>query len=296
MKIGLDFQIVEQLIAGKFGTFDVACPLCGPERRSNINQRRRVLRIWRTTDGFATFRCARCEEDGFVRRENVGADNASATSKIGAARRVRERKVHDEAADRQRAKARWLWGRRQPLIASIAERYLRETRGYGGALPETIGYLPQSGEHCACMISALGLNITMGATEAQAVHLTKLAPDGRKAGTESDKIVVGSPRGAPIVLAPVNDGLGLVIAEGIEDALSVQRQPAWAHGPPGARRCFPILPMWCRVMSNASPASSTTTKLGAGNPMSSPQSLRRGASKPVCFIRRGVALHDHGRK
>jgi hypothetical protein len=232
MKTGLDFQIVEQLIGGKFGTFDVACPLCGPERRSNINQRRRVLRIWRASDGFATFRCARCEEEGFVRPENVGADNPPATKKIDAARNP-EKKVHDEAAERQRAKARWLWGRRRPLIASIAERYLRETRGYHGALPETIGYLPESGEHCACMISALGLTATMGAIEVQAVHLTKLAPDGRKAGTESDKIVVGSPRGAPIVLAPVNDGLGLIIAEGIEDALSVHEATgmgAWAAG------------------------------------------------------------------
>jgi hypothetical protein len=245
MKTGLDFQIVEQLIGGKFGTFDVACPLCGPERRSHVNQARRVLRIWRTSDGFATFRCSRCEEEGFVRRERVGADNPPATNKIGAARWNPEKKVDDEAADRQRAKARWLWGRRQPLIASIAERYLRETRGYHGAQPETIGYLPKSGEHCACMISALGLTATMGALEVQAVHLTKLAPDGRKAGTETDKIVVGSPRGAPIVLAPVNDGLGLIIAEGIEDALSVHEATgmgAWSAG------SAPLLPYLADVV------------------------------------------------
>jgi Toprim domain-containing protein len=164
---------------------------------------------------------------------------------IGAGRP--EKKVHDATVDRQRAKARWLWARRQPLIASVAERYLRETRGYGGALPESIGYLPESGEHCACMISALGLSTAAGEIELQAVHLTKLAPDGRKAGTESDKIVVGSPRGAPIVLAPVNDGLGLIIAEGIEDALSVHEATgmgAWAAG------SAPLLPYLADVVPN----------------------------------------------
>jgi Toprim domain-containing protein len=53
------------------------------------------------------------------------------------------------------------------------------------------------------------------------VHLTRLAVDGScKAGTERDKIMVGNCRGSPIVLAPVNDLLGLVVAEGIEDTLS----------------------------------------------------------------------------
>jgi hypothetical protein len=89
------------------------------------------------------------------------------------------------------------------------------------------------------------LSAATGATEVQAVHLTKLAPDGRKAGTESDKIVVGSPRGAPIVLAPVNDGLGLIIAEGIEDALSVHEATgmgAWAAG------SAPLLPYLADVV------------------------------------------------
>jgi hypothetical protein len=244
MKTGLDFQIVDQLVGGKFGTFDVACPLCGPERQSHVNQKRRVFRIWRTDDGFASFRCARCEEEGFVCRENGRADNAPATSKISANRRYLEKKA-DEAADRQRAKARWLWGRRRPLVGSIAERYLRETRGYGGALPEAIGYLPESGENYACMISALRLNSVRGAAEVQAVHLTKLASVGRKAGTEADKIVVGSPRGAPIVLASINDGLGLIIAEGIEDALSVHEATgmgAWAAG------SAPLLPYLADVV------------------------------------------------
>jgi hypothetical protein len=43
----------------------------------------------------------------------------------------------------------------------------------------------------------------------------------------------GSPCGRPLVLAPMNDLLGVVIAEGIEDALSVHQETglgAWAAG------------------------------------------------------------------
>jgi Toprim domain len=51
--------------------------------------------------------------------------------------------------------------------------------------------------------------------------MTKLTADGRKYPGEPVKIMLGSAPGVPIVLAPVNDLLGLVITEGIEDGLSV---------------------------------------------------------------------------
>jgi hypothetical protein len=66
------------------------------------------------------------------------------------------------------------------------------------------------------------------------VHLTLLRADGSgKAGTGRDKIMVGSSAGAPIVIAPMRDGLGLAITEGIEDALSVHMATglgAWSAG------------------------------------------------------------------
>jgi hypothetical protein len=68
----------------------------------------------------------------------------------------------------------------------------------------------------------------------EAVHLTRLATDGSgKAGTEIDKMIIGTPRGTPIVLAPITDGLGLAITEGIEDALSIHEATGlgvWAAG------------------------------------------------------------------
>jgi hypothetical protein len=62
------------------------------------------------------------------------------------------------------------------------------------------------------------------------VHITKLKLDGSsKADTERNKIIIAGCVGSPIVLAPVNDLLGLAIGAGIEDALSTGLG-GWAAG------------------------------------------------------------------
>jgi len=69
------------------------------------------------------------------------------------------------------------------------------------------------------------------------VQLTYLQRDGRgKAPIEPQKRSIGREHSAPIALASLNDGLGLVIAEGIEDALSIHLGTglgAWAAGGAG---------------------------------------------------------------
>jgi Toprim domain len=118
---------------------------------------------------------------------------------------------------------------------------LREVRGYRGLLPATLGYLAPSTGFPPAMIAAFGMatetlpgEMVIDDAAVRGVHLTRLKPDGSgKAGTDRDKIMIGKSLGAPIVLAPVNDGLGLVIAEGIEDALSIHDATglgAWAAG------------------------------------------------------------------
>ena len=67
MQTGLDLKIIDILTGGRIGTFDVACPLCGPQRRKPTNQRRHVLRVWRIDIGYAGFHCARCGERGYAR-------------------------------------------------------------------------------------------------------------------------------------------------------------------------------------------------------------------------------------
>jgi hypothetical protein len=74
------------------------------------------------------------------------------------------------------------------------------------------------------------------AADVTGVHITRLTPDGRKAPVDPVKIMLGECAGKPIVLAPVNDGLGLAITEGIEDGLSVFKETGlgvWAAGSAG---------------------------------------------------------------
>jgi hypothetical protein len=138
-----------------------------------------------------------------------------------------------------------LWRARQPVAGTIAERYLRDARGYGGPLPETIAFLPARGAYPPAMIGAFGLArevepgvIAIADGAVTGAHLTRLKPDGSAKAAfedpdESAKIMVGYSTGSPIVLAPPNDGLGLALAEGIEDALSVHEATglgAWAAG------------------------------------------------------------------
>jgi hypothetical protein len=141
----------------------------------------------------------------------------------------------------QRDKAAWLWSQRQPIAGTIAETYLREARGIACPLPATMGYLPsRKPEHRDALIAAFAFadELEPGTIAAPhgvgAVHLTLLREDGSgKADCKPDKIVVGSPGGLPIVIAAPNDLLGLAIAEGIEDALSVYAATglgAWAAG------------------------------------------------------------------
>jgi hypothetical protein len=238
MTIGLD--IIDQLTGGRFGTHDVPCPVCGP-RKSAQGQRKRKLRVWRVEPSFATFHCVRCGDSGFAfNRDSAPPDP------------VKLVKARTEAVERDRAlraerlsKARWLWSQRRPIAGSIAERYLREARGYGGLLPPTLGILLARGEHPPAMIAAFGLAhevepgvITIAESAVTGVHLTRLHPDGSGKATFEDpdepaKVMLGYSSGSPIVLAPPNDGLGLGIAEGIEDCLSIHDSTGlgvWAAG------------------------------------------------------------------
>jgi hypothetical protein len=229
---------IERLADGLVGVHDLPCPLCGPKRRNPASQRKRVLRIWSLQSGFAGFYCARCGESGYVR-------NGLVTSRLDPPTLER---IQAEAAERDRfttAKrletARWLWKQRQPLLGSIAEKYLRQARGYHGPLPATLGFLPARGGDEPAMIAAFGLpsepepgRLVIADDAVCGVHITRLAPDGsKKAGTDVDKKMIGRSLGWPIVLAPANDLLGLVITEGIEDALSLHEVTglgAWAAG------------------------------------------------------------------
>jgi hypothetical protein len=125
----------------------------------------------------------------------------------------------------------------------LAETYLRETRGYQGPLPATLRFLPADDKYPPTMVGAFGLAeepesgvLTIGDDAITGIHLTRLTADGRKQDGEKAKTFLGLSSGSPIVLAPVNDLLGLAATEGIEDALSAHDATglgAWAAGSAG---------------------------------------------------------------
>ena len=79
--------------------------------------------------------------------------------------------------------------------------------------------------------------------------LARRATDGSdKADIEKQKLVIARPLGKPIVLAPVNDLMGLALSEGIEDALTATSRPVSAHG-------LPAQPATRRPSSTSSPTT-----------------------------------------
>jgi hypothetical protein len=234
----LAFGTLAALARDRFGRFDVACPACGPDRRSPTNGRRRVLRVWRHEPDFLTYYCCRCGLKGSARRD-------------GARRRIDPQRLehaHADAAARdaryarsQLEKARALYRMARPAPGTPAETYLR-SRGLTAPIPPTIRFLkPGKPEHHPAIIVPFGLpnepepGMVAIRTEAiVGVHLTLLKPDGsEKAAVEPNKLTVGRSIGSPIVLAPCNDLLGMAIAEGVEDAMSIHQATglgAWAAG------------------------------------------------------------------
>src|SRR5438105_2550954 len=99
------------------------------------------------------------------------------------------------------------------------------------------------------MIAAFGMPleiepgiISLSPSAVQAIHVTRLKCDGSaKAGTDKDKIMIGSPRASPIALAAISDSLGLAVVEGIEDGLSVHEATGLAVWAAGSAALMPAL-------------------------------------------------------
>jgi len=210
-------------IAGKSTTeiLDLQCPSCGPHCRTAANRVRRVMRVWTRIDGTQAFSCIRCGAKGSLNAETKPAGSSRSSS--------------TDLAQRTRL-ARRLWTASTALPQTPGETYLRRARGYNGPLPPTLRYLPARENHPHALVAAFGLVSEIACGELAspeappAIHLTRLAPN---ALDRLDKIMIGPVSGHPIVLATVNDGLGLMIAEGIEDALSLHEATglgAWAAG------------------------------------------------------------------
>jgi hypothetical protein len=230
------------------------CPVCGGTDRFSIHTRKQV------------FNCRGCGIAGDVIKLVQHLDNCTFVSAVETligddvrpqASPPATKKIHDNYEGEQHRKAAWLWSQRKPIIGSIAELYLG-SRGIPCVLPATLGFLPACGEYPPAMIACFGLceepepSLIVSPRNVEAVHLTKLKPDGSgKADVELNKITIGSPGNLPIVIAPPNDLLGLAITEGIEDALTVHQTTSLGAWVAGSASRIPKLADVIRATSSA---------------------------------------------
>jgi hypothetical protein len=142
-------------------------------------------------------------------------------------KRQREAEAH---AGTQLQKASRLWGRGKPADGTVVETYLASRGIRFQPLPATLRYLPPNPPQYPYpkMLAAFGLAaepipglVVMTTRGFQGLHVTELLPDGSgKAPETPDKWMLAQSFGTPIVLRPVNDNGGLLVAEGLETALS----------------------------------------------------------------------------
>lgn len=160
----------------------------------------------------------------------------AAAAQTAARAEAKRRREAAEAA--QHRNAGWLWSQRRAPQGTVVETYLRG-RGYCGAIPPTLGFLPPRDNYPPAMIAAYCMPREIDSGElnsplkVKAVQLTRLLPDASDRVREKNgKITIGRPLGMPIAVSSITDGLSLAITEGVEDALAyaVAGFAAWAAG------------------------------------------------------------------
>jgi hypothetical protein len=143
-----------------------------------------------------------------------------------------------------RERAAGLWREAIPIDGTLAERYLRQTRGLD--IPSDISCVLRLHSQCPfgpgvrhpCLV-ALFRDIV--SNEPCAIHRIALRPDAIKI----DRKMLGPRGNAAIKLTGDEDvTYGLSVGEGIESTLAGMAmgfRPAWALGSAGSIRNFPVL-------------------------------------------------------
>jgi hypothetical protein len=240
--IGISHAALLQARAGTRSVVaDIPCPVCGPTK-SPQGAKRKVMRTWLTTSGVVTYKCARCEERGYVfpdgerRIEQPSVERASADQD---AAKERQRKI--DAADE-------IWRASVPIKDTAGHAYLAKRKIHLDEVPNYGGLR----FHARC---PWGPGDTLPCIIARYTDVITCEPRGirRRPIRESESAKTLGPMGGCVIrLWPDEDVTqGLCLAEGVETALYAATrlthlgtlyQPMWAAGSAGNMETFPVLP------------------------------------------------------
>lgn len=222
------------------------CPICGGTDRFWVNTRRNIwgcrgcgksgediIELVRHLDG-VDFQVA-------VATLTEGTAAGHSASPVRVSAQETPKQGQDDWGQRHALK---LWREAVAIERTLAERYLRETRGL--ELPADVSprvlkfhrHCVFGGDRLPCL---LALYRHIETNEPRGIHRTALARDGRKL----DRKALGPTRNAAIKISPDDAvGAGLTIAEGLETTLAGMQhgfRPAWAVGCAGAIATFLVL-------------------------------------------------------
>jgi hypothetical protein len=223
----MDARTLTRALGGRWwrGYGTAPCPVCQHERRKQQNAL--TLR-----DG-STGLLAHCKKSECDFRAILGAAGvAPGTYRAPDPAILAQREAEDRADREKRARqAATVWREAQPIAGTVAAYYLRD-RAITCDLPDTLRFHPNCWHGpTAKRYPALVALVEGG--DAFAAHRTYLLPDGSgKARIDRPKAMLGPTAGGAVRLTEGPGGL--VVAEGIETALSLAcgllRAPAtiWA--------------------------------------------------------------------
>src|SRR6266536_4248259 len=128
------FEELDRFLGGR-PTYRVACPACGPSRRTVKNTKRRVFKLWHPKPDLITYACAHCGMGGHAIRGCAAKLDAQQYSRL----KAQGAADTERYVGRQREKAQWLWRTARPAAGTAAERYLR-SRGITCPAPTPVRF------------------------------------------------------------------------------------------------------------------------------------------------------------
>lgn len=209
-----DARTLTMALSGRWwqGYGSAPCPVCQPERRKDQN----ALTL-RDGSGRLLAHCKKshCDFRDILAAAGVSPGQYSAPDLSIVAKREAEERADREKRARQ---AERLWREALPIADTVADTYLRG-RAIACALPDTLRFHPACWHGATAKRYPAILALVEGG-DGFAVHRTYLRPDGSgKAEIEPPKAMLGAVAGGAVRL--IERSCGLVVAEGIETALSL---------------------------------------------------------------------------